>query len=204
MNFEFEERAALKGYQVICGIDEVGRGPLIGPVCAAAVILNRAVVIEGLNDSKKLTEKKREALFPVIMEKALAVGVGFASAEEIDEINILQATFLAMQRACANLTLRPDFALVDGNKLPQQIGIPGEAIVKGDSKSPSIAAASIIAKVSRDRLMIELDRQYPQYGFAAHKGYPTAAHYRALDAFGEIEGYRHSFLRKYYAKKPTK
>ncbi|WP_099203936.1 ribonuclease HII [Scatolibacter rhodanostii] len=203
MNFEFEQAAYAKGYQAVCGIDEVGRGPLIGPVCAAAVILNPEDEIKGLNDSKKLTEKKREILFDIIMERALAVGIGFASSEEIDEINILQATFLAMKRACESLPQKADFALVDGNKFPSQLGIQGEAIVKGDGKSPSIAAASIIAKVSRDRLMVELDREYPQYGFAAHKGYPTAAHYRALDEFGEIEGYRKTFLRKYYAKRKS-
>ncbi len=201
MNFEFEQAAYEKGFRLICGIDEVGRGPLIGPVCAAAVILAPNDEIEGLNDSKKLTEKKRELLFAVIMERAKAVGIGYASAAEIDEINILQATFLAMRRAVEQLPVQPDYALIDGNQFPAKLEIAGETIVKGDGRSPSIAAASIIAKVSRDRLMITLDKEYPQYGFAAHKGYPTAAHYAALDQFGEIEGYRKSFLKKYYAKK---
>lgn len=201
MNFEFEEKAYAEGYKLICGIDEVGRGPLIGPVCAAAVILKQDSVIEGLNDSKKISEKKREQLFDVIKKDALAIGIGFASAKEIDEINILNATFLAMKRATQNLDIKPDFALVDGNRIPPEINIPALAIVKGDAKSPSIAAASIIAKVSRDRLMIELDKKHPEYGFAAHKGYPTKAHYAALDEHGEIEGYRKSFLRKYYEKK---
>lgn len=201
MNFEFEEQAYAEGFKLVCGIDEVGRGPLIGPVCASAVILKQGSLIEGLNDSKKISEKKREILFDVIYEQALAVGVGFASAAEIDEINILNATFLAMKRAFENLEVKPDFVLVDGNRVPPKIGVLALAIVKGDAKSPSIAAASIIAKVSRDRLMIKLDGQYPQYGFAAHKGYPTKAHYKALDEYGEIEGYRKSFLRKYYEKK---
>lgn len=201
MTFEWEEAAYRRGCRLVGGVDEVGRGPLIGPVCAAAVILKPGDDIEGVNDSKKLSEKKREALFAVIMERALAVGVGYASAREIDEINILQATFLAMERAVQALAVQPDGLLIDGNRVPPGLKIPCEAIVGGDAKSPSIAAASIIAKVSRDRLMIALDRQYPQYGFAAHKGYPTAAHYRALDEYGEIEGYRKSFLRKYYEKK---
>lgn len=183
-----------RGFRAVCGIDEAGRGPLAGPVCAAAVILPMDCRIEGLNDSKKLSEAKREALFDVIREAALAYGIGWASEREIDEINILQATFLAMGRAVEALSTPADYALVDGNRMPP-LKIPGEAVVKGDGKAACIAAASILAKVSRDRVLRELDREYPQYGFAKHKGYGTKAHYEAIKAYGILPVHRRSFLK---------
>lgn len=178
---------------VYAGTDEVGRGPLVGNVVAAAVILDPSVKIEGLTDSKKLSEKKREVLFPIIMEKALAIGIGEASPTEIDEINILWASMLAMERAVANLKIEPNMVLVDGNRIPKNLGIPAISVVKGDARVEEISAASIVAKVIRDRQLIELDQKYPQYGFASHKGYPTAAHLEAINKYGLLPEYRKSF-----------
>ena len=183
--------------QVICGVDEAGRGPLAGPVCAAAVILPKDLQIPGLTDSKKLTDKKRRELFPLIQEQALAYGIGFATEQEIDEINILQATFLAMQRALDQLTVKPDLALIDGNR-EKDFGLPVKTVVKGDSLSANIAAASILAKVTRDNLMQEMAETYPQYGFEIHKGYGTKAHYAALREHGACPIHRMSFLKKFY------
>ena len=185
---------------VICGVDEAGRGPLAGPVCAAAVILPEGEIIPGLNDSKKLTDKKRRELFPIIKEMAIAYGIAFASEAEIDEINILQATFLAMKRAIAQLDGKADFALIDGNR-ETDFGIPCLTVIKGDSRSANIAAASVLAKVTRDIYMEELAEQYPQYGFEIHKGYGTKAHYAALTEHGMCDAHRRSFLRKFYGKK---
>lgn len=199
--FAWERRAQEQGLGPVCGIDEAGRGPLAGPVCAAAVILPLDCHIDGLNDSKKLTEKKREALFPLIQEKALAWGIGWASAEEIDAINILQATFLAMKRAVEQLSVQPGWALVDGNRMPP-LDIPGETVVKGDAQCASIAAASILAKVSRDRLLEEWDTLYPEYGFAKHKGYGTKAHYDAILRHGVLPIHRKSFLKNLGEKQP--
>ncbi len=193
--FLYEKEAAQKGYSAVCGIDEAGRGPLAGPVFAAAVILPAEVEIPGLNDSKKLTAKKREALFPLIQEKAVSWSVAFATESEIDEINILQATYLAMRRACEGLSVPADYALVDGNRMPP-LSVPGETIVKGDGLSASIAAASVLAKVSRDRLMLELDSLYPEYQFAKHKGYGTALHVELLRKYGPCPIHRRSFLTK--------
>lgn len=195
MEYIFELAAKEKGYTNVCGIDEAGRGPLAGPVCAAAVILPEGLFIDGLNDSKKLTEKKREELFDIIKREAVSYGIGFASEDEIDEINILQATFLAMRRAVENMEISPDYALIDGNRMPP-LAIPGETIVKGDAKSPSIAAASILAKVSRDRLMYQYHEIYPEYGFAKHKGYGTKAHVEAILKNGPCKIHRRSFLKK--------
>ncbi len=181
-----------QGYQFIAGVDEVGRGPLVGDVVTAAVILDPNNPIEGLNDSKKLSEKKRLALFPEIKEKALAWSVGRCSPEEIDELNILQATMVAMQRAIAGLGTQPDLALIDGNRVPD-IPMAGEAVVKGDLRVAEISAASIIAKVVRDAEMDELDKEYPQFGFAKHKGYPTKAHFEAIEQHGVIAEHRKSF-----------
>lgn len=192
--YAYERSAAEAGHSFVCGIDEAGRGPLAGPVYAAAVILPMDCQIDGLNDSKKLSEKKREQLFDVIRERAVAYGIGFASAEEIDRINILQATFLAMKRACAALDPPADWALVDGNRMPP-LPVPGETVVKGDAQCASIAAASILAKVSRDRVLRELDLQYPQYGFSKHKGYGTKAHYEAIKAYGILPEHRKTFLK---------
>ena len=186
-----------EGVGIICGVDEAGRGPLAGPVCAAAVILPANLELPGLTDSKKLTDKRRRELFPMIKEKAIAYGIGFASEQEIDEINILQATFLAMERAIAQLNVCPDLALIDGNR-EKDFGIP---VVKGDSLSANIAAASILAKVSRDDVMMALAEQYPQYGFEIHKGYGTKAHYEALRAYGASPVHRSSFLKKFYESK---
>ena len=197
--FRYEGEAREQGYTAVCGVDEAGRGPLAGPVCAAAVILPAGLVIEGVNDSKKLTEKKREELFPVICEKALAYGIGWADEREIDEINILQATYRAMKRAVESLPLTADYALIDGNRMPP-LAIPGTTIVKGDALSMSIAAASILAKVSRDRVMVQFSREYPQYGFEQHKGYGTAAHVQALREYGPCPLHRQSFLQKILEK----
>ena len=177
---------------LIAGVDEVGRGPLVGAVVTAAVILDPQNPIDGLADSKKLTEKKRERLFAEIQEKALYWSIGRAEAAEIDQINILQATFLAMRRAVAGLPVRPGFVLVDGNKAPD-FGVPAQAVIKGDGLVPEISAASILAKVTRDREMAELDKQFPQYGFAKHKGYPTALHLEMLAQYGVTEHHRTSF-----------
>lgn len=195
MDYTYEHNAYQHGFTAVCGIDEAGRGPLAGPVCAAAVLLPEGLVIDGLNDSKKLSEKKRELLFPVIQENALAFGIGFADEKEIDEINILQATFLAMRRAFDAMQRRCDYVLVDGNRMPP-MPVPGETVVKGDAKSPSIAAASILAKVSRDRVMLEYAKQYPEYQFEKHKGYGTKAHVEALRAFGPSPIHRRTFLKK--------
>ena len=176
-DYSYEKAAVDSGFKLICGVDEAGRGPLAGPVCAAAVILPEGLEIEGLNDSKKLSEKKREVLFEVITEKAVAYCVAYGTLEEIEEKNILQATFLAMNRAIENLQVKADFALIDGNKIPVNIKVPAAAIVKGDAKSMSIAAASVLAKVSRDRLMLEYDKKYPEYQFAKHKAKFTAFHF---------------------------
>lgn len=194
-DFELENAARLKGYNLICGVDEAGRGPLAGPVCAAAVILPTDEIIEGVNDSKKLSEKKREKLFDIITEKALAWSVAFASVEEIEEVNILNATYLAMNRAIDGLQIQPDYALIDGNRRPKDIKVACETVVKGDAKSVSIAAASILAKVTRDRLILEYDKEFPEYSFAAHKGYGTKAHIDAIKKFGLCKYHRPSFLK---------
>lgn len=194
-DFEIETLAREKGYKYICGVDEAGRGPLAGPVCAAAVILPDNCEIDGLNDSKKLSEKKREALYDVIIEKAIAYAVCYGTLEEVETVNILQATFLAMNRAIDELSVKPDYALIDGNRVPKDIKIPCETVVKGDSKSYSVAAASILAKVTRDRLMEEYDILYPQYGFAKHKGYGTAVHYAAIKEYGPSPVHRLTFLK---------
>lgn len=191
----FENEARNNGYTAVCGIDEAGRGPLAGPVFAAAVILSPGTYIEGINDSKKLSEKRREALFGVIQERAVSWSVGFATEQEIDSINILQATFLAMKRAMDGLAVRPDFALVDGNRMPA-LGVPARTIIKGDALSESIAAASILAKVSRDRLMLEIDKLYPEYCFAKHKGYGTALHNEMILKYGPCSVHRRTFLKK--------
>ena len=188
------------GLHVICGVDEAGRGPLAGPVCAAAVILPEHLQIPGLNDSKKLTDKKRRELFPVIQQQAIAYGIGLASAAEIDEINILQATFLAMRRALEQLTVLPEIALIDGNR-ETDFGLPVKTVVKGDSLSANIAAASVLAKVTRDNIMVELASQYPEYDFEIHKGYGTKAHYEALRTYGPCPIHRKSFLKKFYGEK---
>ena len=195
-DYHLEQELALLGYSRICGVDEAGRGPLAGPVYAAAVILSPENPITGLNDSKKLSEKKREALFGIIIEEAVAYCIASASVEEIETYNILGATYLAMSRAVAGLAVQPALALIDGNRIPPQLSIPAQAIVKGDALSESIAAASILAKVSRDRVLKDLDNQYPQYGFAVHKGYGTAAHTAAIRQFGPCPEHRPSFLRK--------
>lgn len=194
-DYEYEKAALLRGFNYICGVDEAGRGPLAGPVCAAAVILPVDTVIEGLNDSKKLSEKKREALFEIIKEKAVAYSIAFGTVEEIEEVNILEATFIAMNRAVDGLSVKADFALVDGNRPPKNIKIPCETIVKGDSKSQSIAAASILAKVTRDRLMLEYDLKYPEYEFKKHKGYGTKVHTELIKKYGPCEIHRMSFLK---------
>lgn len=194
MTYEYENLYKEKGFSVVCGVDEAGRGPLAGPVFAAAVILPDGLEDIGLNDSKKLTEKKRDTLFDIIKEKATAWSVASASEREIDDLNILNATFLAMRRAVDGLSVRPNLALIDGNRLPKT-GIAEEAIVKGDAKSISIAAASVLAKVSRDRYMLALDKQYPEYLFAKHKGYPTALHYEMIKKYGISPVHRLSFLK---------
>ena len=194
-DFSYEHEANKKGYKFVCGVDEAGRGPLAGPVCAAAVILPDGEQIEGLNDSKKLSEKKREALYDVIVEKALAYAVAYGTLEEIEEFNILNATYLAMNRAIEGLPVKADFALVDGNRVPKDIKIPCETVIKGDAKSASIAAASILAKVTRDRLLLEYDEKYPRYNFKKHKGYGTKEHYEAIEKYGVSEVHRLSFLK---------
>ena len=196
---EFEEAARSRGYHYICGVDEAGRGPLASPVCAAAVILPENTIIDGVNDSKKLTEKKREALFDVITEKAVSYCVAYASVEEIEALNILNATMLAMKRAVEGLELPADYAMIDGNKLPD-LSIDAECIVKGDARSMSIASASILAKVSRDRLMYEYAKEYPQYSFEKHKGYGTKIHQEAILKYGPCPCHRMSFLGKLLSK----
>ena len=194
MTYEYENLLKEKGYKVVCGIDEAGRGPLAGPVFAAAVILPDDLGDLGINDSKKLSEKKRDALFDTIREKAIAWSVASADESEIDEINILNATFLAMKRAVEGLSVKADIALVDGNRKPKT-GIEEMTLVKGDAKSISIAAASILAKVSRDRYLMELDKKYPEYQFSKHKGYPTKLHYEMIKEHGISPVHRLSFLK---------
>ena len=198
--WEIEDEQYAAGFRTICGIDEAGRGPLAGPVCAAAVILPSHCAIPGLNDSKKLSDKRRRELFPVICEQALAYGIAFATEQEIDEINILQATFLAMERALAQLKVRPDLALIDGNR-EKDFGLPVKTVIKGDSRSANIAAASVLAKVTRDDFMVRQAEIYPQYGFEIHKGYGTRAHYAALEQYGACPIHRMSFLKKFYEQK---
>ena len=197
--WEIEEGCRAQGFDLICGVDEAGRGPLAGPVCAAAVILPHGLEIPGLTDSKKLSDKKRRELVPIIQQEAVSYGIGLASREEIDEINILQATFLAMERALAALSVRPGLALIDGNR-EKDFGLPVKTVVKGDSLSMNIAAASVLAKVTRDDLMLEMAKEYPQYGFDIHKGYGTRAHYDALREYGHCPIHRTTFLRKFYAQ----
>ena len=192
--WEIEKTLYEVGYHLICGVDEAGRGPLAGPVCAAAVILPQKTEIPGLDDSKKLTEKKREQLFPLIQEKAISWNVAFASVEEIEERNILRATFLAMNRAISGLELQTDLALIDGNQ-NREIEMPSRCVIHGDARCASIAAASILAKVSRDHLMLELAEKFPQYGFERHKGYGTKVHYEALRKYGPSPVHRLSFLK---------
>lgn len=191
----YEKKYINEGYKAICGVDEAGRGPLAGPVCAAAVILKEGEIIEGANDSKKLSEKKREALFEIIKERAISYGVAFASEREIDELNILNATFVAMKRAVNELKIKPSLVLVDGNRAPE-FDVPAQTIIKGDSSSMSIACASILAKVSRDRYMKNLSYQYPQYEFERHKGYGTKFHVEKIKEFGPSPVHRKSFLKK--------
>ncbi len=200
MDFEYEINAKNKGYTAVCGVDEAGRGPLAGPVFAAAVILPENCVIEGLNDSKKISEKKREVLFDVIKEKAISYSIASVDEKVIDEINILQATYLAMKKAVEGLSVPVDYALIDGNRMPP-LDIDGETVIKGDALSPSIAAASILAKVSRDRFMLELDEKYPQYKFSQHKGYGTKLHYEMLTEHGVSDCHRMSFLKSFFGEK---
>ncbi len=192
---EFEQEAINKGYHRVCGVDEAGRGPLAGPVCAAAVILPENTIIEGVDDSKKLSEKKREALFGVIKAEAVSYSIAYASVEEIESMNILNATMLAMKRAVEGLDVKADYAMIDGNRLPD-LCIDSECIIKGDAKSMSIACASILAKVSRDRLLYKYAEEYPMYGFDKHKGYGTKAHTAAIKEFGPCPYHRMSFLKK--------
>ena len=200
-SFDIENSAREKGFSLICGVDEAGRGPLAGPVCAAAVILPEGLEIEGLNDSKKLSHLKREKLYDIIIEKAVAYGIAFASVEEIEEVNILNATYLAMNRAIDALKTPADYALIDGNRVPTGIKIPCETVVKGDALSYSVAAASILAKVTRDRLMLQYDKKYPEYGFSKHMGYGTKYHTDKILEHGPSEIHRPSFLKKLYGKK---
>lgn len=199
MDYEYENQAFADGFSTVCGIDEAGRGPLAGPVCAAAVILPPGLEIDGLNDSKKLTEKKRDALFDIIREKAVAYSVAMVDEKRIDEINILQATFEAMRNAVSGLSVKPDIALIDGNQKPG-LEIEERTVVKGDAKSPSIAAASVLAKVTRDRFMLELDKTYPEYQFAKHKGYGTKLHYECIEKYGISPVHRLTFLKKVTGK----
>lgn len=197
--WEIERGLIARGITPICGVDEAGRGPLAGPVCAAAVILPPELEIPGLNDSKKLTDKKRRALYDIIVAEAVSYGIAMASEQEIDEINILQATFNAMERAMEQLSVRPALALIDGNR-ERPFPVPVQTVVKGDSLSANIAAASILAKVTRDRYMEEMAERYPQYGFEIHKGYGTKAHYAALTEYGPCPIHRRTFLRKFYGE----
>ncbi len=195
LDYSYEIMAHENGYKVVCGIDEAGRGPLAGPVFAAAVVLPENYSHPVLNDSKKLSEKKRDAVYDDIIKDAISYSVGIATEEEIDEINILNATFLAMKRAVDGLNIKPDFAYIDGNQYPKT-GVKEETIVKGDGKCISVAAASIIAKVSRDRFMLEIDKQYPEYQFSKHKGYGTKLHYEMIEKYGVSKVHRRSFLKK--------
>ena len=194
LEFDLEKACIADGFPLVCGVDEAGRGPLCGPVVAAACILPVDCEIEGLNDSKKLTEKKREALFDVIMEKAVCCSVAQASVEEIDRLNILEATLLAMRRAIEGLTVKPDFALIDGN-VDRDFPLPARAVIHGDALSPSIAAASILAKVTRDRMCVDLDAMYPMYGIAKNKGYGSKQHMDALRQYGPSPIHRAKFIR---------
>lgn len=198
--WQIEQACYAEGYQLICGVDEAGRGPLAGPVCAAAVILPANTDIPGLDDSKKLSDKRRRELVPVIKEKAIAYGIAFADHNEVDNINILQATFLAMERAIGQLPIKPDLALIDGNR-QKDFGLSVRTVVHGDSLSASIAAASVLAKVARDDCMLQFATEYPQYGFEVHKGYGTKAHYAALNEFGPCLIHRMTFLKKFYGEK---
>ena len=198
--WKIEQEHFARGVNIICGVDEAGRGPLAGPVCAAAVILPPNAEISGLNDSKKLSDKKRRELYPIIKEQAIAYGIAFADHIEIDEINILQATYLAMERAINKLSVKPELALIDGNRA-KDFGIPVQTVVHGDSLSASIAAASVLAKVTRDDLMLQMAEEYPGYGFEIHKGYGTKAHYAALTEKGPCPIHRMTFLKKFYGEK---
>lgn len=198
--WQIEETYYAQGIRLICGVDEAGRGPLAGPVCAAAVILPANVDIPGLDDSKKLSDKRRRELYPQIIEAAIAYGIAFADHKEIDEHNILQATYLAMERAISQLKVKPELALIDGNRA-KDFEIPVKTVVHGDSLSASIAAASVLAKVTRDNYMLEMAEKYPQYGFDIHKGYGTKAHYAALTEHGHCPIHRMSFLKKFYGEK---
>ena len=195
--WQIERQHFVRGVKCICGVDEAGRGPLAGPVCAAAVILPPYLEIPGLDDSKKLTDKRRRELFPIIKEQAIAYGIAFATHKEIDSINILQATYLAMERAMNSLSVRPDLALIDGNRA-KDFGLVVQTVVKGDSLSASIAAASILAKVTRDDYMEQMAEIYPQYAFEVHKGYGTKAHYERLAQYGPSPIHRMTFLKKLY------
>lgn len=193
---EYENIAIKNGYKTICGVDEAGRGPLAGPVYAAAVILPQGYVVEGVNDSKKLSEKKRDMLFDKIIDECVCYSIGTASVSEIDEFNILQATFLAMRRAVDGLSIKPDFTLIDGNTDPPGLSTDSMTVIKGDSKSANIAAASILAKVSRDRYMLEMAEKYPRYHFEKHKGYGTKLHYEMIREYGICPIHRKTFLKK--------
>lgn len=193
---EIEDKLYSEGYNFVCGVDEAGRGPLCGPVVAAAVILPKDEYIEGVNDSKKLTEKKREKLYDDIMKKAVAVSIGISDVDVIEKVNILNATKLAMKQAIEKLSIKPDYVLIDGNQMID-INIKAETVVSGDAKSESIAAASIIAKVTRDRMLIEFDKKYPEYGFAKHKGYGTKSHIEAIQKYGLTDIHRSSFCKKF-------
>ena len=197
---EFEENVFARGYVNICGVDEAGRGPVAGPVCAAAVILPNGKIIEGVNDSKKLTEKKRETLFDVIKKEAVSYSIAYATVQEIEEINILNATMLAMKRAVEGLDVKADYAMIDGNRMPD-LSIDAECIVKGDARSMSIACASVLAKVTRDRLLYQYAQEYPQYHFEKHKGYGTKLHKEALLKYGPCPYHRPSFLKKFLSQK---
>ena len=198
--WEIEQELLSQGIEFICGVDEAGRGPLAGPVCAAAVILPANLDIPGLNDSKKLSDKRRRELFPVIKEKAIAYSIAMVDHAQIDEINILQATYLAMERAINGLKIKPDIALIDGNRA-KDFGVPVKTVVHGDSLSANIAAASVLAKVTRDDYMLEIAQTYPGYGFEIHKGYGTKAHYEALTKMGPCSIHRMTFLKKFYGEK---
>ena len=199
LEYTFENMYHEKGYRVICGVDEAGRGPLAGPVCAAAVILPDGYEIPGLNDSKQLTDKKRRELFPMIKEQAIAYGIAMVDEKTIDQVNILNATFLAMKDAISQLSVRPDLALIDGNRT-SEFGVEAIPVVKGDARDASIAAASILAKVTRDTFMEKMDEQYPEYGFAVHKGYGTRRHYDAIREYGMCPIHRRTVLKKFYGE----
>lgn len=199
--FLFEKEAINNGYNIICGVDEAGRGPLAGPVFAAAVVLRTGENIEGLNDSKKISEKKRELIFDEIRSYAVDYSISFATEEEIERLNILNATFLAMKRSIEGLKVKPQISLIDGNRVPKDLSVPAKAIIKGDSLSASIAAASILAKVSRDRFMREISKIYPEYGFEKHKGYGTKMHIESLLKYGPCKIHRRSFLNKILGNK---